>query len=207
MSEREKILGILCSGRGSNLKAIIEAIKKRQMPAKIGIVLTDNKNAKALEYAKKAGISASVVERNIYVSKNDFEKSLIKKLHSHQVDVVILAGFMRILSPNFIREFQGKILNIHPSLLPAFKGAHAQRDALDYGVKFSGCTVHFVDEGMDTGPIILQQIVPVEADDTEETLAQRILQEEHILYPKAIELFLQGRLFIEGRKVHILPKN
>lgn len=197
------VLGILASGRGSNLQSIMDAIDKGRMQAAVGVVITDKPEAKALERARLAGIPAVCVDRKKCASKEAFEQALVAQLRAHDVTLVILAGFMRILSPYFVREFKDHIMNIHPSLLPAFGGAHAHRDVLAYGVKVSGCTIHFVDEGMDSGPIILQDTVPVLADDTEETLAARVLEKEHSLYPRAIELYVKGSLAVQGRHVVI----
>lgn len=197
------ILGVLASGRGSDLQSIIDAIENGQLKTKIGVVISDKPNAMALERANKAGIPAVCVDRKQYSDKESFERELIKQLHKYNVGLVVLAGFMRILSPLFVREFKNSILNIHPSLLPSFKGAHAHRDVLAYGAKVSGCTIHFVDEGMDSGPIIMQKAVPVLDDDTEDTLAARVLVEEHILYPKVIELYLAGKIHVNGRHVSI----
>ena len=202
--ERKEILGVLCSGRGTNLESIIKAAKSGQIAAPIGVVLSDKPDAKALKRAEREGIPNFCVNRKEYETKKDFEEALIKKLREHGATLVILAGFMRILSPYFVGEYSGRIMNIHPSLLPSFGGAHAHRDVLAYGAKVSGCTIHFVDEGMDSGPIILQTAVPVMEGDDEDTLAARVLEQEHILYPRAIELFLKGKLKIEGRKVRIL---
>ena len=196
-------LGILCSGRGSDLQSIIDAISNKQLNAEISIVITDKPNVMALERAKKAGIKNLCVDRKSFSDKSDFEAALLKELKSAEVDLVILAGFMRILSPTFVHEYKERIMNIHTSLLPSFPGAHAHRDVLAYGVKVSGCTVHFVDEGTDSGPIIMQTAVEVKDGDTEETLAARILEQEHIIYPKAIQLYVEGRLKIIGRKVII----
>ena len=195
-------LAVLCSGRGTDLQSIIDAIKAGTLAAEISIVLTDKPNVKALERAEIAGIKNVCVDRKNFDSRADFEAELLK--HLGGVDLVVLAGFMRILSPEFVRKFAGRLMNIHPSLLPAFPGAHAHRDVLAYGVKISGCTVHFVDEGTDSGPIILQAAVEVLDGDTEETLSARILEQEHILYPLAIQLFVEGRLKIDGRHVKIL---
>ena len=195
------VLGVLCSGRGSNLQSIMEAAAAGKINAQIGIVLADKPEAKALQRAKDAGIKAVCVDRKQYASRQEFEEALAAELEKAGVTLVILAGFMRILSPYFVRKFAGRILNIHPSLLPSFGGAHAHRDVLAYGVKVSGCTVHFVDEGMDSGPIILQAAVPVLDDDTEDTLAARVLEQEHLIYPKAIALVADGKVKIEGRKV------
>ena len=198
------ILGVLCSGRGSNLQSIMEAIDKGQIKAELGIVLTDKPEAKALERAEAAGIKAVCVNRKECSGQQDFEEKLVAELRQAGVTCVVLAGFMRILSPYFVNEFKHQILNIHPSLLPSFCGAHAHRDVLAYGTKVSGCTIHFVDEGMDHGPIILQDTVPVMDYDTEDTLAARVLVKEHVLYPKAIQLFVDGRLeLVDDRHVRI----
>lgn len=198
------ILGILCSGRGSNMQSIMAAIKSGQIKAEIGIVLTDKPEARALQVASEAGIKSVCVNRKACASQQEFEEKLVAELKAANVTLVVLAGFMRILSPYFVDAYRHQILNIHPSLLPSFGGAHAHRDVLAYGTKVSGCTIHFVDEGMDHGPIILQDTVPVLDGDTEETLAARVLEKEHILYPKAIELFVNGRLeLLDDRHVRI----
>ena len=198
------VLGVMASGRGSDLQSIIDAIKSGQIKAtKIGVVITDKPDVMALERARKAGIVAVCVNRKEYEDRVKFEEKLVEVLHEYGVTLVILAGFMRILSPYFVREFKNRIMNIHPSLLPSFGGAHAHRDVLAYGVKVSGCTVHFVDEGMDSGPIIMQKAVPVLDDDTEDTLAARVLEQEHIIYPKVIELYLAGKIHVNGRQVKI----
>lgn len=194
-------LAVLCSGRGSDLQSIIDAIKEKKFSAEISVVITDKPNVMALIRAENAGIKNICVDRKKFSTREEFEKEILKNLSG--IDLVILAGFMRILSPEFVKKFSGRLMNIHPSLLPAFPGAHAHRDALAYGVKISGCTVHFVDEGTDTGPIILQKAVEVFDDDTEETLAARILEKEHEIYPQAIKLFVEGKLKIDGRKVKI----
>ena len=195
-------LAVLCSGRGSDLQSIIDSIQRGELQAKISIVITDKPNVQALVRAEKAGIKNLCVDRKKFENRADFEAEILKNLS--EIDLVVLAGFMRILSPEFVKKFAGRLINIHPSLLPSFPGAHAHRDVLAYGVKISGCTVHFVDEGTDSGPIILQAAVPVLDDDTEETLAARVLEQEHIIYPKAIKLFVEGKLKIEGRKVKII---
>ena len=198
------ILGILCSGRGSNMQSIMAAIESGQIKAEIGIVLTDKPEARALQVAKDAGIKSVCVNRKECASQQEFEEKLVAELKAANVTLVVLAGFMRILSPYFVDAYRHQILNIHPSLLPSFGGAHAHRDVLAYGTKVSGCTIHFVDEGMDHGPIILQDTVPVLDGDTEETLAARVLEKEHILYPRAIELFVDGRLeLLDDRHVRI----
>lgn len=187
-------LAVLASGRGSNLQALIDAIEKGEIPAQIAVVISDNPGVQALERAEKHNIPTCTVLRQDYATRELFEQSILDIINENKCDLVCLAGFMRILSPYFIANCKVKIINIHPSLLPAFPGLHAQKQALDYGVKFSGCTVHFVDEGMDTGPIILQAVVPVLEDDTEDTLSQRILKEEHRIYPEAVKLIVQGKV-------------
>ena len=202
---REEKIGVLCSGRGSNLASIMEAVERGDIPAEIAVVIADKADAYALERAREKGIPAVPVIYRDYTERADFERAMLKVLQTHGVTLVILAGFMRILSPVFIHAYTGCILNIHPALLPSFPGAHAHRDALAYGVKVSGCTVHFVDEGMDSGPIIMQAAVPVLEEDTEETLAARVLEQEHQIFPASIKLYVEGRLRTDGRKVHILP--
>lgn len=197
------VLGVLASGRGSDLQSIIDAVQAGRIKAKIGVVLTDKPNVMALQRAEKAGIPAICIDRKQCSGREEFEHKLVEQLKKYGVTLVILAGFMRILSPYFVNEFKNCIMNIHPSLLPSFGGAHAHRDVLAYGVKVSGCTVHFVDEGMDSGPIIMQKAVPVLDDDTEETLAARVLEQEHIIYPKVIELYLAGKIHVNGRHVTI----
>ncbi|MDD6383216.1 phosphoribosylglycinamide formyltransferase [Mitsuokella jalaludinii] len=200
----KQILGVLCSGRGTDLQSIIDAIGRGEVDATIAVVLADKPDAYALTRAKKAGIRAVCIDRKQHEGREPFEKALIAALEEAGVTLVVLAGFMRILTPYFVRHFAGRIMNIHPALLPSFPGAHAHRDVLAYGVKISGCTVHFVDEGTDSGPIILQAAVPVLDDDTEETLGARVLEQEHIIYPQAIQLYCEGRLKVEGRHVRIL---
>jgi phosphoribosylglycinamide formyltransferase 1 len=201
-------LGVLVSGSGSNLQSIIDHIERKELDAEIKIIISNNPNAFALERAKKHHIPSVVVEQKDFLNREDFDRKIIEVLRFHSADLVVMAGFMRVLSPSFLKAFPKRIVNIHPALLPAFPGLHGQKQAFDYGVKFSGCTVHFVDEGVDTGPIIIQAIVPVLEDDTEETLSQRILKEEHRIYPRAIQLFSEGKIKIVGRKVHIkdVPK-
>ena len=202
---REEKLGVLCSGRGSNLASIIAAIEDGSIHAEIAVVIADKADAYALERAREKGIPAIAVVRRDYAERDAFERALLEQLHANGVTLVVLAGFMRILSPLFVHAYTGRILNLHPALLPSFPGAHAHRDALAYGVKVSGCTVHFVDEGTDSGPIILQASVPVLEGDTEETLAARVLEQEHRIFPEAIKLYIEGRLHTDGRQVHILP--
>lgn len=202
---RKKVLGVLVSGRGSNLQAIVDAINADRLVAKIGVVISDNPDANALRRIAGLDIPTAVVERKNYASKPEFEEAIIEQLDLHHVELVLLAGFMRILSPQFINRFPMRIMNIHPALLPSFPGLDAQAQALQYGVKVSGATVHFVDEGMDSGPIILQEAVPVEDDDTVTTLADRILHLEHRLYVRAVRLYCEGRIHISGRAVKIMP--
>lgn len=199
-------LGVLASGRGSNLQAIIDAIAVGRLPAKVVVVLSDKAGAAALERARRAGIPAEFADPAGFSAREAYDLALAGRLRSYNVELVVLAGFMRVLSPEFVRSFPDRIINIHPSLLPAFPGLHAQRQALEYGVRVSGCTVHFVDEGLDSGPIILQAAVPVLEGDSEESLAARILEQEHRLYPEAIRLFAEGRLRIQGRRVIISPR-
>ncbi len=202
---RKKVLGILVSGRGSNLQAFVDAINSDRLVAKIGVVIADNPEANALRRVAGLNIPTAVVERKNYATKQAFEAAIIEQLDLHHVELVLLAGFMRILSPQFINRFPARIMNIHPALLPAFPGLNAQQQALDYGVKVSGATVHFVDEGMDSGPIILQEAVPVEEDDNLTTLSERILHLEHRLYVRAVRLYCEDRIHIAGRAVKILP--
>ncbi|MBQ6424696.1 MAG: phosphoribosylglycinamide formyltransferase [Acidaminococcaceae bacterium] len=198
-----KKIGVVVSGRGSNLQSIIDHIAEGKLNVEIAVVVSDHKEAFALERAAKAGIPTAVVERKGCKDKAEFEDKIDAALRKAGAEVVVLAGFMRILTGHFISRWEHKIINIHPALLPSFKGLDAQGQAVDYGVKVAGCTVHFVDEGTDTGPIILQKVVPVLDDDTEETLAARILVEEHKALPEAIQLWADGKLTIKGRKVYV----
>ena len=196
-------LGVLISGNGSNLQSIIDHIEKGSLTAVIKIVISNNPNAYGITRAKKHRIPFVVLKNGDFKNKEEFDLELIRILESKCVDLVILAGFMRIISPTILKAFPQKIMNIHPALLPSFPGIHGQKQALEYGVKISGCTVHFVDEGVDTGPIIIQSAVQVFDDDTEETLAARILTDEHRIYPQAIQLFAEGKIEIKGRKIRI----
>jgi len=196
-------LAVLASGRGSNLQAIIDSIKNGTLAAKVVVVISDNPEALALERARQEGIPAVSLRPAEYRTKNEYEQRLVEVCEDSQADLVVLAGYMRILGSTFLKRFPNRVVNIHPALLPSFPGLHAQRQAIEYGVRFSGCTVHFVDEGMDTGPIILQAVVPVQANDTEETLAERILVQEHQLYPQALNLIARGLIQIEGRRVRL----
>lgn len=196
-------LGVLVSGSGTNLQAIIDSIEAKRLDAKIKIVISNNPAAYAIERAKKYHIPTFIVQDSHFPSREESDKHLVEILKSHSVDLVALAGFMRLLTPAFIKTFPMKILNIHPALLPAFPGLHVQKKAVECGVKFSGCTVHIVDEGVDTGPIVIQAVVPVHEDDTEKTLTERILKEEHRIYPQAIQFFAEKRVEVKGRKVII----
>ena len=199
-------IGVLVSGRGSNLQAILEACARPGFPAHVAVVISDRERAVALERARAAGVEALWINPKDFADREAFDRALVQELNARGVGLVCSAGFMRILSPVYVRAFAGRSLNIHPSLLPAFPGLHAQRQALDHGAKVAGATVHFVDEGMDSGPIVLQAAVAVEPNDTEETLSARILVQEHRLYPEAIRLFAEGRLRIEGRRVIVTPE-
>ena len=196
-------IAILCSGSGTNLQAIIDNVKSGSIPARIALVLSDKKDAYALERAKKCGIETVVLDPKDYGSREDFDKAVAKNLKKRDVELVVLAGFMRLLSPYLIKEYRNRIINIHPALLPSFKGTHGIKDALSYGVKVTGATVHFVDEHLDNGPIILQECVEIKEGDTEEKLLERVHKVEHRIYPEAVKLFAEGRLKIEGRRVVI----
>lgn len=196
-------IAVLVSGNGTNLQAIIDAVKSGYIPAKIALVLSDKKDAFALERARKAGIETVVLDKKDFTTREAFDKEIMKNLKKRDAGLVVLAGFMRLLSPGFIKEYRNKIINIHPALLPSFKGTHGIKDALEHGAKVTGATVHFVDEKLDNGAIILQRTVEVRDDDTEETLLERVHKEEHTIYPEAIKLFVEGKLKVEGRKVTI----
>jgi len=203
-----KKLGVLVSGSGTNLQSIIDSIKNGYINnAEIATVISNNKDAYGIVRAKKAGIDTDIIEHGNFPTREEFEKKLIETLEKYNVDYVILAGFMRVLTKFFISRFKNRILNIHPALLPSFPGVDAQKQAFDYGVKFSGCTVHFVDEGTDTGPIIVQAVVPVINNDTEETLKKRILAQEHKIYSYAIKLLTEDKLTIVGNKVKVKDEN
>jgi phosphoribosylglycinamide formyltransferase-1 len=194
-----KRIGILLSGRGSNFEAIARKVQAGKIPAEIAVVISNKEEAPGFETARKMGLTTRFIPSK-GKEREAFDREVAAVLKEFQVDLVCLAGFMRILSPYFVREFPGRILNIHPALLPAFPGEEAQKQALDYGVKFTGCTVHIVDEGVDTGPIVCQAVVPVLDDDSVETLAARILKEEHRIYSEAICLLLEDKIRVEGRR-------
>ena len=200
-------IGVLVSGSGTNLQAIIEAIEAGKIEGKICIVISDNPNAYAIKRAKKYNIKTQYINYKEFSNREEYDKKIISVLKEKDCDLVVLAGYMKILTPYFINAYKNKIMNIHPALLPSFPGLHVQKKAIDHGVKVSGCTVHFVDEGLDSGPIIIQQVVEVKDDDTEESLAERILREEHRIYPRAIQLFSEGKLIIKGRRVFIKEVN
>ena len=201
-------LAILISGRGSNMEAILMSIKKNKIPIKPVVVISNKPDAKGLEIAKKLGTKVEIVNSSGVKGPSwEYDQKLVSVLERYKVTpnngLICLAGFMRIMSREFIKHYKGRILNIHPAILPAFPGLHSQRQAIEYGVKYSGCTVHFVDEGVDTGPIILQAVVKVTDNDTEETLSKKILKYEHKIYPMAVKLFAQGKIKASGRKTTI----
>jgi phosphoribosylglycinamide formyltransferase 1 len=197
-------IAVLVSGNGSNFQAIVDAIEAgRISKARIACLISNKADAFALERAKKHNITAIVLDHKTYPNRQAYDTALVELLHQHGVQLVALAGFMRLLSPVMIDAFPNAIINIHPALLPAFPGLDAQQQAFDYGARYTGCTVHFVDSGTDTGPIILQSVVPILCSDTIETLTQRIHGEEHRTYVEAVRLFCEGRLQVEGRKVRI----
>lgn len=204
MTEIKKLrIGVLVSGSGSNLQAIIDRIEDGTLNAEIAVTISNKPDAYALERCRKHGITSTVIRHEDFPLREDFDIRMIEVLRSYRVELVVMAGFMRVLTPLFLNAYPMKIMNIHPALLPAFPGTHVQQQAIDYGVKFSGCTVHFADYGVDTGPVIIQAMVPVYPQDTSDTLAARILKEEHRIYPQAIQLYAQGRLMISGRRVII----
>jgi phosphoribosylglycinamide formyltransferase-1 len=198
-------LGVLISGRGSNFEAIANSIARHKLDAEIAIVISNRANAPGLEIARQRGIPMRVIS-SAGLEREAYDKLLIEELRTHEVDLVCLAGFMRLLSTNFVRAFPDRVLNIHPSLLPAFPGLDAQRQALEHGVKITGCTVHLVDEFLDSGPIVIQSAVPVLDEDTVESLSARILLQEHAIYSTAIQYFVDNRIELEGRRVRIKPE-
>jgi phosphoribosylglycinamide formyltransferase-1 len=201
-------LGVLASGSGSNLQAILDAVASQRLAARVAVVVSDRPGVYALERARQAGIPFEVVQFPAAADEETraaHDRRLVDVLRRHGVDTVVLAGYMRVATSVLLRAFPRRVLNIHPALLPSFPGLHVQAAALEHGVKFSGCTVHFVDEGVDTGPIIIQAVVPVRDDDTPDSLASRILREEHRIYPEALRYLAEGRLRIEGRRVVVDP--
>jgi phosphoribosylglycinamide formyltransferase-1 len=194
-------LAVLVSGRGSNLQSIIDSIDQEELDAHLSIVISNTKDAMALKRAEKHGIKTIFIDPSTYLNSKEYDKALVLKLKEFSIDLICLAGYMRILGEEVIQTFEKKIINIHPSLLPAFPGLNAQKQAINHGVKFSGCTVHFVDSGVDSGPIILQTVVPVYDDDDEKSLSKRILEQEHCLYPKAIKMIQENKIRLNGRIV------
>ncbi|HIO51544.1 MAG TPA: phosphoribosylglycinamide formyltransferase [Pelagibacteraceae bacterium] len=202
-------LAILISGRGSNMKAILEAVEKRDIPIKPAVVISNKSTARGLKIARKLGVQTEIVEsKGFQGNRWKYDQKIIRVLSKYGItpknSLICLAGFMRILSPEFIKKFKNRILNIHPAILPAFPGLDAQKRAVDSGARYSGCTVHFVDEGVDTGPILVQEIVKIKNDDTEKTLSKKILAKEHKAYPEAVRLIAEKKISVVGRKVKIL---
>ena len=205
-ADMKKRIGVLFSGRGSNLEALAESVAAGRIPnAEIAIALSNREDAPGIEKARARGIEALVISSK-GLEREAYDKLVIAALQAKQVDLVCLAGYMRLLSPQFVAAYRNRILNIHPSLLPSFPGLEAQRQALEHGAKFSGCTVHFVDENLDAGPIVLQACVPIEDSDTPETLSERILRQEHRIYAEAVRIVLEGRYRMDGRRVLIVPE-
>ncbi|PLY03446.1 MAG: phosphoribosylglycinamide formyltransferase [Desulfuromonas sp.] len=196
-------LGVLASGSGTNLQSIIDACAAGNIDAEVTLVISNNPDAGALQRARDAGLTYTCINHRDFSSREQFDRTVVGALQDAGVELVCLAGFMRLITEDFLAAFPGRVINIHPALLPAFPGLDVQRKAIDYGARFSGCTVHFVDTGVDTGPVIIQAVVPILDDDTPDTLAARILRQEHQVYPRAIQLFAEGRLHIEGRRVRV----
>jgi len=194
---------VLLSGRGSNFRAIHDAVREGKINAEISLVISNKEEAPGLKAARGRNLEALYLNPKEYGSREEYDRALISEIKKRDVDLVCLAGYMKILTPLFCREFQNRIMNIHPALLPSFPGLQVQKKAIEWGVRFSGATVHFVTPEVDMGPIILQAVVPVHQDDTEETLSERILREEHKIYPEAVKLYFEGRLEIRGRRVYI----
>ncbi|MBC8251880.1 MAG: phosphoribosylglycinamide formyltransferase [Candidatus Nitrosopelagicus sp.] len=201
-------LGILISGRGSNMESILKSIKTKKIPINPAVVISNNSDAKGLKIAKKLGVNIEVIEsKNFKGNRTEYDKKIMNTLANYGVTpkngLVCLAGFMKIISPGFVKKYKNRIINIHPALLPAFPGLNSQKQALDHGAKYSGCTVHFVDSGMDTGPIIIQAVVEIKEKDTEKLLSKKILKEEHRIYPEAVSLFARKKIKVSGRKTVI----
>jgi phosphoribosylglycinamide formyltransferase-1 len=201
-------LGVLASGRGSNLQAIIDAIQAARLSGRLAVVLSNKKDAQALERARQHGVPDVFLDPKPFAGQPDareaYDRSILEVLRKYDVELVLLAGYMKIVTPVLIEAYRNRMMNIHPALLPAFPGLDVQKKALDWGVKIAGCTVHFVTEGVDDGPIIIQAAVPVHEDDTPESLAERILVEEHKIYPRAVQLYAEGKLRVEGRRVRVV---
>ena len=200
---RQVSIGVLISGSGTNLQSIIDAIETKKLDAKIEVVISNKADAYGLVRAKNHGIAVEVLNHKVFSNREAFDQAVVDILRARSVELVILAGFMRLLSPVFVKAYSNRVMNIHPALLPAFPGLHGQKKALEHGVRFSGATVHFVNEECDEGPIVIQAVVPVFPDDTEAALAARILKQEHRIYPRAIQLYAEGRLRVEGRRVKV----
>jgi phosphoribosylglycinamide formyltransferase-1 len=200
---KTKVVSFLASGRGSNFRAVAGRIRDGHIPARTGILICDRRDAGAFAIADEFGMKSYFVDPKTYTDRRSHEEVVVRLLREHGTDLVVAAGYMRLLTPYIIGEFRSAIINVHPALLPAFPGVHAQQQAFDYGVKLSGCTTHFIDEGVDTGPIIMQAAVPVLPGDTADSLAARILKEEHIILPESVRLFCEGRLAVRGRRVTI----
>ena len=200
---RQVPLGVLISGGGTNLQSIIDAIEAKRLDAAVRLVISNKESAYGLVRAKNHGIPTEVLDHKQFSSREAYDEAIVKLLQGRGVELVVLAGFMRLLSPVLVKAYSNRIMNIHPALLPAFPGLHGQKQAVEYGVRFAGCTVHFVNEECDQGPVIIQAVVPAYPDDTEETLSARILKQEHRIYPRAIQLYSEGRLRVEGRRVLI----
>ncbi|MBI1995745.1 MAG: phosphoribosylglycinamide formyltransferase [Deltaproteobacteria bacterium] len=198
---RQVPMAVLVSGSGTNLQAIIDQIEAKRLDAKIEVVLSNKADAYGLVRAKNHGIATEVLDHKQFPSREAYDQAVVDILRARGVELVVLAGFMRLLSPVFVKAYSNRIMNIHPALLPSFPGLHVQKKAVEHGVRFSGCTVHFVNEECDEGPIIIQAVVPVFPDDSEESLAARILKQEHRIYPRAIQLYAESRLHVEGRRV------
>jgi phosphoribosylglycinamide formyltransferase-1 len=198
-------IGILISGRGSNMESIVRSVETGRIPAVVAVVISNEPEAPGLKVAQEHGIEALALDRHKAATPEEQDRRIVAALEERRVDLVCLAGYMKLLTPRFLKAYEGRVLNIHPSLLPAFPGLDAQRKALEYGARYSGATVHFVDAGVDTGPIVLQAVVPVESEDTPVSLSERILEQEHRIYPEAVRLFFEERLQLEGRRVRILP--
>ncbi|MDF3034879.1 MAG: phosphoribosylglycinamide formyltransferase [Paucimonas sp.] len=201
-----KNIVILISGRGSNMQSIVRCIEEQAWPARVAAVISNKADAAGLAFASEHGIASAVVSNKDFPDRASFDLALQQAIDAYMPDLVVLAGFMRILTPGFVDHFAGRLLNIHPSLLPSFPGLHTHERALEAGVKFHGATVHFVTADLDHGPIVEQAVVPVLPDDTEETLSARVLKEEHVIYPRAVRLFVEGRLRILGNRVDVLPE-
>jgi len=204
--EEKMNIAVFASGRGTNFSAIIKAVKKGVIKANLSLLICDNSSAGAIARAKRAKVKVALVKREDFPGKKEFEAKIIQYLKEEKIDLIVLAGFMRIIGRDILGHYENRIMNIHPALLPSFKGAQAIMDTIDYGVKVTGVTVHFVDERMDHGPIILQQVVKIEEDDTLETLETKIHKIEHKLYPQAVKLFVEGKLKIQGRKVRVFTQ-